>query len=88
MLKATRLLARELGGHVFLLAEADQGPFSLAAQIVGIEEFLMALVTPEKKEQVKTAARYRGIQAGVRHAEAFRRYPGAGWGNLTVRELP
>ncbi len=39
-------------------------------------------------EQVETAARYRGIQAGVRYAEAFRRYQGAGWGNLTVRELP
>lgn len=39
-------------------------------------------------EQVRVAARYRGIQAGVRQAEAFRRYAGAGWGNLTVRYLP
>ncbi|MBL8096864.1 MAG: PIG-L family deacetylase [Anaerolineales bacterium] len=39
-------------------------------------------------EQVQTTARYRGIQAGVRYAEAFRRYQGAGWGNLTIRYLP
>ena len=58
MLKATRLLAQELGGHVFLLAEADQGRFSLAAQIVGIEEFLMALVIPEKKELVQRLLAY------------------------------
>jgi LmbE family N-acetylglucosaminyl deacetylase len=39
-------------------------------------------------EQVETVARYRGIQAGVRYAEAFRRHSEAGWGNLTRRYLP
>jgi len=39
-------------------------------------------------EQIETVARYRGIQAGVRYAEAFQRYGGAGWGNLTVHYLP
>ena len=39
-------------------------------------------------EQVETVARYRGIQAGVRYAEAFRRHSEAGWGNLTLRHLP
>jgi len=39
-------------------------------------------------EQIETVARYRGIQAGVRYAEAFQRYGGAGWGNLTIHYLP
>jgi MtaA/CmuA family methyltransferase len=52
MLKATRLIAGELGQHVCLLAEADQGPFSLAAQIVDPQEFLAALIDPEKEEYV------------------------------------
>jgi LmbE family N-acetylglucosaminyl deacetylase len=39
-------------------------------------------------EQVETVARYRGIQAGVRYAEAFRRCGSAGWGDLTRRYLP
>jgi uroporphyrinogen decarboxylase len=52
MLKATRLIAKELGGHVCLLSEADQGPFSLAAQIVDPQEFLTALIDPEKEEYV------------------------------------
>lgn len=39
-------------------------------------------------EQVQTVARFRGIQAGVRYAEGFQRYQGAGWGNLTVHYLP
>ena len=39
---ATRLISEKLGDRAFLLAEADQGPFSLATQIVGIEAMLMA----------------------------------------------
>lgn len=58
MLQATRILAKEVGNHVCLLAEADQGPFSLAAQIVGIEEFLLALLNPKKTELVQRLLRY------------------------------
>ena len=39
-------------------------------------------------EEIEVIARYRGIQAGVRYAEAFRRHIGAGWGNLTEYLLP
>lgn len=58
MLQATRILAKEVGNHVCLLAEADQGPFSLAAQIVGIEEFLLALLNPKKQQLVERLLRY------------------------------
>lgn len=41
----------------------------------------------EMLEMVKTTARFRGIQCGVRHAEAFRPY--AAWGrNVVCRVLP
>lgn len=58
MLKATRLIAEELGGHVCLLSEADQGPFSLAAQIVDPQEFLVALLKPEKEPYVRKVLEY------------------------------
>lgn len=39
-------------------------------------------------EQVEIIARFRGHQAGVRYAEAFRRNGSMGWGDLTHRYLP
>jgi len=58
MLKATRLIAQELGQHVCLLSEADQGPFSLAAQIVDPQEFLIALLDSSKEELVHRLLEY------------------------------
>lgn len=45
-LKATRLVAAAIGREAFIMGRADQGPFSLASMILGIEEFLMALASP------------------------------------------
>lgn len=42
-LKATRIVAREIGDRAFIIGRADQGPFSLAAMILGMEEFLSTL---------------------------------------------
>ncbi len=39
-------------------------------------------------EQAAAVARFRGLQAGVRHAEGFQRWMTAGWGNLTADALP
>ncbi len=58
MLKATRLIAQELGDRVCLLSEADQGPFSLAAQIVDPQDFLIALLDPDKEELVHRLLEY------------------------------
>ena len=58
MLAATRIIADELGDRVLLLSEADQGPFSLAAQIIGIEEFLVALIDPDKEALVERLLEY------------------------------
>jgi MtaA/CmuA family methyltransferase len=58
LLTATRLIAERVGDDAFLLAEADQGPFSLATQIVGIEELLVALMEPEKEPYVRRLLEY------------------------------
>lgn len=58
MVEATRILVREAGDRVGILAEADQGPFSLAAQIVGIEEFLIALMEPDLEPLVRRLLEY------------------------------
>ncbi len=58
MLKATRLISQEVGEHVCLLSDADQGPFSLAAQIVDPQGFLVALLKPEKEPYVRQLLDY------------------------------
>jgi MtaA/CmuA family methyltransferase len=58
MLEATRIISRELGDRVLLLSEADQGPFSLASQIVGVEAFLIAIIDPSREELVKRLLDY------------------------------
>ena len=58
IVKATRLICDTVGDGAFVLAEADQGPFSLATQIVGIEELLVALMEPSKEELVRRLLEY------------------------------
>jgi uroporphyrinogen decarboxylase len=58
LIDATRLISQEVGGRVCLLSEADQGPFSLAAQIVGAEEFLTALLDAEQEVYVHQLLHY------------------------------
>ena len=70
LLKATRLISEALGDRAFLLAEADQGPFSLATQIVGIEELLMALTDPDKEGFVRSLLEYATEQV-VTYARAL-----------------
>ena len=58
IVKATRLISARIGDRAFLLAEADQGPFSLATQIVGSEELLTALLEPARHEHVERLLEY------------------------------
>jgi len=51
-LKMTRNLVREVGKEVFIMGRADQGPFSLASMLLGMENFLMALSDPTKKDKL------------------------------------
>ncbi len=70
LLKATRLISARLGERAFLLAEADQGPFSLATQIVGVEALLMALTDPDKEGLVRRLLDY-ATQQVITYARAL-----------------
>src|SRR5512135_3312252 len=43
ILKATRILSREIGDSAWICARADPGPMDLAAQLRGMTEFMMDL---------------------------------------------
>jgi len=51
-LKSTRMVVREIGQQAFIMGRADQGPFSLASMLIGIEEFLMALADPANHDKL------------------------------------
>jgi uroporphyrinogen decarboxylase len=51
-LKMTRLVVRETAQQAFVMGRADQGPFSLASLLLGIQPFLMALSDPAQKEKL------------------------------------
>jgi uroporphyrinogen decarboxylase len=51
-LETTRIVVEEIGDEAFIIGRADQGPFSLASMIVGIEEFLIATALPGNEEKL------------------------------------
>jgi uroporphyrinogen decarboxylase len=70
VVRATRLISERLGERAFLLAEADQGPFSLATQIVGIEELLLAVMMPARHEHLRRLLDYTTEQV-ITYARAL-----------------
>jgi MtaA/CmuA family methyltransferase len=48
-LEATRTLVEAIGDHVFVMGRADQGPFSIACLLRGTQQFMMDLLTEDKK---------------------------------------
>ena len=52
MLKATRLVAERIGKSAFIMGRADQGPFSLACEIRGMDQFMMDIAFGENPEQI------------------------------------
>jgi uroporphyrinogen decarboxylase len=51
-LKTTRLINREIGDRAFILGRGDQGPFSLACQIRGMDRFMLDLMDESQTEKV------------------------------------
>lgn len=47
-LKATRIIAQEVGDNAFVMGRADQGPFSLASMILGMDVFLYQLALSQR----------------------------------------
>lgn len=48
-LEATRTLTDAIGDRVFVMGRADQGPFSIACLLRGTTQFMMDLLTEDKK---------------------------------------
>lgn len=70
-LKATRLVAREVGNQACVLGRADQGPFSLAAMLLGVEDFLLALTDPANAKKLHALLEY-SLEVVYRYAVAQR----------------
>lgn len=52
LLKATRIVVDEIGDQAFIMGRADQGPFSLACEIRGLENFMMDLAKGKELDKV------------------------------------
>ena len=70
ILKATRILAREIGDKAWISARADQGPMDLAAQLRGMSEFMMDLATGEEEELIHALLDY-ARRVATRYAYAL-----------------
>ncbi len=70
-LKATHIVARELGHQVAVLGRADQGPYSLAAMLLGVENFLEALTDPDNKAKLHALLEF-SLECVYRYAIAQR----------------
>jgi uroporphyrinogen decarboxylase len=62
LVEATRLIAKKLGDCVCIRGDSDQGAFSLAAQIIGLENFLLATKKPEMYEKLHRLLEYANHQ--------------------------
>jgi uroporphyrinogen decarboxylase len=72
MLRATRILAEETRGQVFVIGRADQGPMALAAALWGPENLLTAAGDPELRPQVLMLLK-KCSQMNIAFGEAQRR---------------
>jgi MtaA/CmuA family methyltransferase len=52
LLKATRIVVKEIGDQAFIIGRGDQGPFSLACEIRGMSQFLLDIALNEKPDQI------------------------------------
>jgi uroporphyrinogen decarboxylase len=58
ILKATRILAKEIGGQAWICARADQGPMDLAAQLRGMQEIMVDIALGEQEELIHALLDY------------------------------
>ncbi|MGO9581471.1 MAG: uroporphyrinogen decarboxylase family protein [Acidimicrobiales bacterium] len=70
ILKATRILAREIGDKAWICARADQGPMDLAAQLRGMSEFMMDLGAGEEEDLIHALLDY-SRRVATRYAYAL-----------------
>jgi uroporphyrinogen decarboxylase len=58
LLTGTRILLREIGGHVMVMGRSDQGPFSLAGLMLGMDKFLMELAMGDHQNEFDQLMEY------------------------------
>ncbi len=51
-LEAVRLIKKQVDGEIFLRGNADQGPYSLAMMLYGMEDFLADLLDEDRQEDI------------------------------------
>lgn len=51
-LEAIRLIKKQVGGEIFVRGNADQGPFSIAMLLYGMEDFLADLMDEDRQEEI------------------------------------
>jgi uroporphyrinogen decarboxylase len=71
VIKAVRILAREVGDRVFIMGRADQGPAALYGALRGYEQFILDLKLDEQPELVRQTLDYC-TRVHRRYAEALR----------------
>lgn len=57
-LETVKKLSEHFNGEIFILGRADQGPFSLASQIYGMQNFMMDLLDEDCEEEIKMLLEY------------------------------
>ncbi len=57
-LEAVRIVVEKKGREVFIMGRGDQGPFSLACMVRGIDDFLMEIATGEDLDSILGLMRY------------------------------
>jgi uroporphyrinogen decarboxylase len=70
ILKATRILSREIGDQAWICARADQGPMDLAAELRGMSQFMMDLAEDENEPLVHALLDY-ARRVATRYAYAL-----------------
>ncbi len=70
ILKATRILSKEIGDKVWICGRADQGPMDLASQLIGMETLMLEIATGEKADLVHRLLDY-AREVATRYALAL-----------------
>jgi MtaA/CmuA family methyltransferase len=70
ILKATRILAREIGDKAWIVARADQGPFDLASELFGMENLMLAVAMGEQDELLHKLLDFC-VRVNLRYAHAL-----------------
>jgi len=70
ILKATKILSKEIGDQVWICARADQGPMDLSAQLRGMSELMLDIALDEQEDLIHALLDY-SRRVATRYAYAL-----------------